>query len=253
LSVEKAGQVRGNGPEQRQSRGKAPGVCRLRRLKAENQVDELVPAWQPRRPDLAKVLRPRRLNAAEAGANKVSDLQSLVQREVQLEQRERHRHQLSRVHRRSSKNMVVSQRDDLVRNQMLARVRQDRFRRRNASEDLSVNDSERRHPWVNVSSLAEARHLGFGNPLRRHLVATLRVKDAARERECRARMVSRRHNNSSSSNRSSSSSSEAPRLPQPITARDTVSRKVERRNNQKKRHRHAHNNFGAITPVAPEW
>jgi hypothetical protein len=134
--------------------------------------------------------------------------------------------------------MVVSQRDDLVRNQMLARVRQDRFRRRNASEDLSVNDSERRHPWVNVSSLAEARHLGFGNPLRRLPVAEPRVRRAVNAKGCRALMVSRRrHNNSSSS------SSEAPRLPQSITASDRVSRKVGRSDNQKKRHRQGSNNL----------
>ena len=37
----------------------------------------------------------------------------------------------------------------------------------------------------------------------------------------------------------------------PITARPTDNRKVER-SNQKKRHRHGHNDFGAITPAAPE-
>jgi hypothetical protein len=39
LSVEKAGRVRGHGPEQRQCQEKAEDVCRLRRLKEENQVD----------------------------------------------------------------------------------------------------------------------------------------------------------------------------------------------------------------------
>ena len=61
-----------------------------------------------------KVFRPRRLNAAEAGANKASDLPS----PAQPEQREQHRRQLSRVHRRSNKNMVASQRDDQVRSQV---------------------------------------------------------------------------------------------------------------------------------------
>jgi hypothetical protein len=42
------------------------------------------------------------------------------------------------------------------------------------------------------------------------------------------------------------------RLPQPITARATDSRKAETRNNQKKRHRHGRSSFGAITPAAPE-
>ena len=49
-----------------------------------------------------------------------------------------------------------------------------------------------------------------------------------------------------------SSSSTVARLPQPITARHKDSRKVETKNNQKKRHRHGRNNFGAITPAAPE-
>ena len=73
-----------------------------------------------------------------------------------------------------------------------------------------------------------------------------RVKRAAQAKECRALMVSRLRRNSTSS------SSEVARLPQRITARPTDSRKVERENRKKKRHRHGHNNFGAITPAAPE-
>jgi len=52
------------------------------------------------------------LNAAEAEANKSSARQNLVEQVVQPERREQHRRQLSRVHRRSSKSMVASQRDD---------------------------------------------------------------------------------------------------------------------------------------------
>ena len=63
------------------------------------------------------------------------------------------------------------------------------------------------------------------------------MKRAANEKECRALTLSRRRPSNSSS--SSSSSNEAARLPQPITARDRGSRKVGRRNNQKKRHRQA--------------
>jgi hypothetical protein len=252
LSVEKAGQVRGNGPEQRQSRGKAPGVCRLRRLKAENQADELVPAWQLRRPDLAKVLRPRRLNAAEAAADQASARQNQVEQLDQPERREQHRRQLSRVHGRNSKSVVASQRDGPVRNQVPARVEQGKFRHRDAIKVLSVNDSARRRlrAPVNLISVAEVRRLDFGNRSRPRQVAVLQVKHGAKEKECRALMVSRpRHN----SNSTSSSSNEAARLRQPITDRGRASRKVGRRNNQKKRHRHAHNNFGAITPVAPDW
>ena len=36
------------------------------------------------------------------------------------------------------------------------------------------------------------------------------------------------------------------------TAKATGSRKVETRDNQRKRHRHGRNNFGAVTPAAPE-
>ena len=81
------------------------------------------------------------------------------------EKPEQHRGQLSRVRRRSNKNVVASQRDEPARSQIAPKLGQNRSRRRNASEDLSVNDSGRhrlRAP-VNVSSVAEARHLDFEN------------------------------------------------------------------------------------------
>jgi hypothetical protein len=65
------------------------------------------------------------------------------------------------------------------------------------------------------------------------------MKLVSNEKECRALMLSRRHPSDSTS----SSSNEVARLPQPITARDTRSRKVETRDNQKKRHRQGTNNF----------
>jgi hypothetical protein len=52
------------------------------------------------------------LNAAEAGANKASARQSLVEQVAQPEQGEQHHRQLSRVDRRSSKSMVASQREN---------------------------------------------------------------------------------------------------------------------------------------------
>jgi hypothetical protein len=55
-------------------------------------------------------------------------------------------------------------------------------------------------------------------------------------------MVSRLRRNSASSR---NSGSRVGRLLQPITARHKDSRKAGRLNNQKKRHRHGHNNFGA--------
>jgi hypothetical protein len=209
-----------------------------------------------------KVFRLRSSNAAEAGANKASDLWSLVRRVGRLEQREQHHRQLSRVRRHSSKNAVASQHDDQLRNQI--GVDRNKFRRRSASEDLSVNDSGRRRPWVapNVSSVAELRQK-FGNRSRNLVVEDRQVKHAAKEKEYKVPMVSRRisgssgssgSSSSSSGNNNSSSSSEAARLAQPSADRrkGRGSRKAGKRGHQKKRHRHAHNNFGAITPVAPE-
>ena len=126
-------------------------------------------------------------------------------------------------------------------------MEQGNLRRRGGTEDLSVSGSARlRLPaQVDVSSVGEVRHPDSINQSPRNQLGDLRVKHAAKEKECRAPMVSRpRHN--------SSRSSEASRLLQPITARDTGSRKVERRNNQKKRHRQVSNNFVAIKSAAPE-
>ena len=66
--------------------------------------------------------------------------------------------------------------------------------------------------------------LDFVNRSRRLLVAEPRVRRAANEKECRALMVSRLRHNSTSSR---SSGRKVARLPQPITARPTDSRKVE--------------------------
>ena len=175
---------------------------------------------------------------------------------AQPEQRERHRRQLSRVHRRSSKSVGASQRDDHERNQVPGRVGQGRFRRRVTSENLSVSGSARRRlvAQVNMSSVAEVSRLDIVNLSRPRPVADQRMKRGANEKECRALTLSRRRSSTSASSNSSnrSNSNEASRRPQPITARDTGSRKVERRDNQKKRHRQVSNNFVAITPAAPE-
>jgi hypothetical protein len=210
-----------------------------------------------------KLFRLRRLNAAEAAADQASDLQSPVRREAQPEQREQHR-QLSRVHRRSSKNVVAGQRDDPVKREVPHKVSQDRLRRRVKSRNLRVGDSERRRlpAQVNVSSLAEVRRLDFVNRSRLRRVADLRVKHPREEKELRAHMTNRLRRQpveraklaakdkeyrprkvSGSSNRA------AARLVRPSAARDNRdkdSRKVERREHQKKRHRQGSNNFAAI-------
>ena len=173
------------------------------------------------------------------------------------EQRERHRRQLSRVHRRSSKSVGASRRaDQQGRRQVQGRVGQDRFRRRVADENLSVSGSARRHllAQLNTDNMTEVHRPDFISRSRLRLVEDLRMKRAANEKECRALTLSRRRPSTSASSNSSSSSSsnEASRLPQSITTRDKDSRKVERRDNQKKRHRQVSNNFVAIKPAAPE-
>ena len=187
------------------------------------------------------------MNAAEPELDKARHLPN----PARLEQREQHRGQLSRVHRRSNTNMVASQRDDQVGSQIPRMAGQDRLRRRVTREDLSVNGSARRHLWaqLNISNVEPVRHLDFGNRSRRLLVADPRVRRAAKGKECRALMVSRLRHNSTSSR---SSGRKVARLPQPIKARPTGSRKVE---NKKQKNQHpcrGHNSFGAITPAASE-
>ena len=117
---------------------------------------------------------------------------------------------------------------------------------RHLSEDLSVSGSGRRLPAeVNMSSAVEVRRPDFVNRSPRHPVADVQMKRAPNKKECSALTLSRRR-------RPSTSSNEAARLPQPITARDTGSRKAERRDNQKKRHRQGRDNFAAIRAAAPE-
>ena len=147
--------------------------------------------------------------------------------------------------------MVASQRADHGRSQVPGRVGQDRFRRRVTRENLSVSGSARRRllAQLNTDNMMEVHRPEFISRSRLRLVEDLRMKRAASEKERRALTLSRRRPSTSSS---SNNSNEAARLLQPITARDTGSRKVERRNNQKKRHRQVSNNFVVITPVAPE-
>jgi hypothetical protein len=116
---------------------------------------------------------------------------------------------------------------------------------------LSVSDSARLHLWaqLNVSNVELVRQPEFGNRSPRLLVAEPRMRRASKEKECRALLVSSLLHNSPSSR---SSASKVARLPQSITARHKDSQKAGSRDNQRKRHRHGHNDFGAITPAAPE-
>jgi hypothetical protein len=198
-----------------------------------------------------KAFRLRSLNAAEAEANQASARQSPVERV----RREQHRHRLSNP--RHSRNVVGRQREKWARSQVPARLDQAKSRRRDATKDLSVNDSARRRlpTQVKVSSVAEVGRLESVSRSRHRPVAVLQVKHAAKEKERRAPMVSRPsrvaglrvkrapqekecrvrrlNNNNSSSSNDSSRSSEVAHLP----ARGRGNRKVERREHQKKRHR----------------
>ena len=90
--------------------------------------------------------------------------------------------------------MVASQRDDQVRSQIPRKVTSPR------QGPMNVSGSARRRllAQVNMSNVAEVRHLEFGNRSRRLPVAEPRVRRAANEKECRALMVSRLRHNSTS-------------------------------------------------------
>ena len=112
-----------------------------------------------------KVFRLHRSSVAKAAAKPASDLQDRVRQVVQREQRILRRRQLSSVHHSLNQNVVDRRGDAQAKNQTQGRVRQDRFRRRIASEDLSVSDSARRRLWAqaNTGNVAEVRHRDFVN------------------------------------------------------------------------------------------
>ena len=148
--------------------------------------------------------------------------------------------------------MVASQRDDQGRSQAPGKLNQDRIRRRVTT---NVYGSARRllRAQLNTGNMAAVHRPDFVNRARIRLVADPRMKRAPNEKECRAPTLSRRRpvTNTSSSN-SSNSSNEAARLHQPIMPRVMGNRKVETRDNQKKRRRQGRINFGATTPAALE-
>ena len=116
---------------------------------------------------------------------------------------------------------------------------------------MNVYGSARRRLWpqVNTDNAAVVSRLDFGNRSRRLLVAEPQVRRAANEKKCRALTLSRLRHNSTSSR---SGSSRVARLPQLITARATGSRKVENKKQKNQHPRRGHNNFGPITPAAPD-
>ena len=152
-------------PEQRQYPVKARNACRLRHSKEVNQAVEVVRESHRLQPDRVKVFRLHRSSVAKAAANPASDLRVLVGQVVREEQRILRRRQLSSVHHSPNQNVVDRRRDARAKSQMPSKVRQDRSRRRIASEDLSVSGSARRLllAQANTGNVAEARHQDFVN------------------------------------------------------------------------------------------
>ena len=197
-----------------------------------------------------KVSRPSRKNPPKAEVKGSSDRQGPVGQAGQQEQGEQHRRQLFNLRR--SRNMVASQRDDQVRSKVSGKVSHRKIRHR-----VSLNrcGSGRPHPghlWAQLSAanLAEGRLPDCISRSRLRPVEDRWMKRALNETECRVLGVSRLRHNSTSSRRSSSN--EVARLRELTAARDSGSRKVGSKDNQKKRLRHGRNNFGAITPAAPK-
>jgi hypothetical protein len=112
-----------------------------------------------------KVFRLHRSSVAKAAAKPGSDLPDRVRQVVQREQRILRRPQLSSVHHSPNQNVVDRRGEAQAKSQMQGRGRQDRFRRRIASEDLSVSGSARRllPAQANTGNVAEVRHRDFVN------------------------------------------------------------------------------------------
>ena len=186
-----------------------------------------------------KVFRLHRSSAAKAAANPASGLRDRVGKVVQPEQRILRRPQHSSVHHSPSQNVVDRRGDAQAKSQMPSKVRQDRSRRRIASEDLSVSGSARRLllAQANTGNAVEVRHRDLVNRCLRKVVEDLLRKRAADKKEHRVFRVSR-HNN------------EVARLAQRNAARHRGSRKAARENRKKEHHRRGHNSsiFVAASP-----
>src|SRR5262249_50720063 len=114
-----------------------------------------------------------------------------------------------------------------------------RFRRRIASEDLSVSGSARRRLWAQTNAANEVRHLQVVNRRCRELMEDHRMKRAANKKGRRAFAVNR-HN------------SGGVRLTQRNADRQRDSPKAARENRKKEHHRRGHNSSDAIVAATPE-
>ena len=123
------------------------------------------------------------------------------------------------------------------------------FRRSVAVEDPSVSDSARRRQQARVRMSIAAqnrdRNLRFASQPRRRLLAHLRVKRAAREKEGKAPMVNLVGHHQEVERRLLAGQPGVEHLvPPPRAARDSQS--TERSNQRKERRRLGHNNSGSI-------
>ena len=185
------------------------------------------------------MFRRHSLNAAEPRAREPSGPQDPAEETKRPEQKEQHRRHLLRVHRRNSKSIGARQRDNPVR-RVRTKVSLHKIRHRGTMNRYSL---ARRRLWVQLSktNLVEVLRPDHISRLRLRLVQDKRMKQAPNEKECRALTLSSRRK-SSSANRSN----EAARLLQPITARDTGSRKVDvNKDTPDRRHLPGSNNFVA--------
>jgi hypothetical protein len=189
-----------------------------------------------------KVCRLHRSSVVRAAAKPASDLRDRARQVGQREQRILRRRQHSSVHHSPNQNVVARRGDAQAKSQMQGKVRQDRFRRRIAREEMSVSGSARRSPWARVkaANAAEVRRRDFVNRELRQVVEDLPMKRAADNRECRALKVSRRNN-------------EVARSPHRNAAKHRCSRKAATENRKKERHRRSHNSFDAIVVATPDW
>jgi len=171
------------------------------------------------------------------------------------------------VHHRSSNSSVARHCDDQVRSKVHSKVSFEKIRR---SAPINEYDSARLHPghlWAqrNRVDLQEVQPDFISRSHLKVVQQDKRMKRVPNGNDCsRALMLSRRRRSASSSSNSyrnnsyssegrcSNNNNEVARPLQPITARDTDSRKVEPSDNQKKRHRQSRDNFVATKRAAPE-
>ena len=145
--------------------------------------------------------------------------------------------------------MAGHRRASWARVQVRVRVVLRIFRRSVAVEDPSVSDSARRRQQARMRMSGAAqnsdRNLRFASQSRRHPLAHLRVKRAAREKERKAPMVNLPGHHQEVERPLQASQPEVEHLPRQASAARN-SHNTERSNQRKERRRPGHNNSGSI-------